>query len=178
MARRALLAGLLALTVSPSARAQIHGPTQLPVQLPGLWIVSLCVSDTHAWIRYQHTVTGEIHTCGRYGRGFGSITDSSTGKRLWPAAVSSGVQWDMDIQYDRGLRRDMRVLRSTLIRNPIIYRGTLNGFGHLGVRINCVTYARDAWYFYTREYFPLPVIASPRALAARAEKGPPPGRAE
>ncbi len=174
MPRRLFLAGLLALAVPHPALGQIHGPRRLPAQLSGPWMVSLCVGDTHAWIRYQNMDTGEVHTCGRYGRGFGSITDSLTGKPLWPAAGTSGVQWDMDLQYDRGLRKDMRVLRSKLVRNPIVYRGTFNGFGHFGVRINCVTYARDAWYFYTREFYPLPLIASPRALAERAGHGPPP----
>jgi hypothetical protein len=141
-------------------------------------MVSLCVSDTHAWIRYQNVETGEVHTCGRYGRGFGSVTDSLTGKRLWPAAGSSGVQWDMDMMYDHGLRQDMRVLRSTMVQHPIIYRGSLKGFGHLGVRMNCTTYARDAWYFYTREFYPLPPIATPRALAERAKTGPPPRSAD
>lgn len=178
MNRRTQLAGIVAVALMPSAaRGQIHGPSRLPSQLTGPWLISLCVGDTHAWIRYQNVGTGEVHTCGRYGRGFGSLTDSRTGKLLWPAAGSSGVQWDMDMMYDRGLRTDMRILRTTLVNNPIIYRGTLNGFGHLGVRINCVTYARDAWYFYTREYYTLPPIASPRALAARALAGPPPGTA-
>jgi hypothetical protein len=175
MPRPALLTGLLAMALCPcGAHGQIHGPSRLPRQLSGLWVVSLCVSDTHAWIRYQNVETGEVHTCGRYGRGFGSITDSHTGQRLWPAARSSGVQWDMDMMYDHGLRMDMKVLRSTLVRNPIIYRGALHGFGHLGIRINCVTYARDAWYFYTLEYYLLPPIASPGALASRALAGPPP----
>ena len=57
-----------------------------------------------------------------------------------------------------------------MVNHPVIYRGALNGFGHLGVRVNCVTYARDAWYFYTREYYSLPPIASPRSLATRADR--------
>ena len=131
-------------------------------------MVSLCVGDTHAWIRYQNVETGEVHTCGRYGRGFGSLTDSRTGQRLWPAAGSSGVQWDMDMMYDHGLRSDMRILRSAVVNNPVIYRGALNGFGHLGVRVNCVTYARDAWYFYTREYYtPAADRVAPRSRPER-----------
>src|SRR3954454_15366158 len=175
MTRRAYPTGILAVAPAQDvARGQIHGPSRLPAQLPGPWMVSLCVGDTHAWIRYQNVETGEVHTCGRYGRGFGSLTDSRTGQRLWPAAGSSGVQWDMDMMYDHGLRSDMRILRSTVVNHPVIYRGALNGFGHLGVRVNCVTYARDAWYFYTREYYSLPPIASPRSLATRALAGPPP----
>lgn len=175
MRRRAYLIGLLLLaTAQGAARAEIHGPSQLPEKLHGLWMISLCVGDTHAWIRYQNLETGEVHTCGRYGRGFGSVRDARSGRLLWPAARHSGVQWDMDMMYDRGVRKDMEVLRSTIVRDPVIYRGTWNGFGHLGIRINCVTYARDAWYFYTQEYYPLPPIASPRALAARAKAGPPP----
>jgi hypothetical protein len=178
MPRPAFLTGLLAIALAPAfAHGQIHGPARLPRQLSGDWLVSLCVSDTHAWIRYQNIETGEVHTCGRYGRGFGSINDSRTGQRLWPAAGSSGVQWDMDMMYDQGLRLDMQVLRSTIVRNPIIYRGAFHGFGHLGIRINCATYARDAWYFYTREFYSLPPIASPRALADQALAGPPPDRA-
>lgn len=172
---RAAFTGLIMIVAARgTARGEIHGPTGLPDRLHGLWMISLCVGDTHAWIRYQNLETGEVHTCGRYGRGFGSVKDALSGRQLWPAARHSGVQWDMDMMYDRGVRTDMKVLRSTIVRDPVVFRGSLRGFGHLGIRLNCVTYARDAWYFYTREYYPLPPIASPRALGARAAKGPPP----
>jgi hypothetical protein len=38
--------------------------------------------------------------------------------------------------------------------------------------MNCTTYARDAWYFYTGEYYHLPAIASPDALTAQVKKRP------
>jgi hypothetical protein len=154
------------------ARGEIRGPAELPAQLLGVWDISLCVSDSHAWIRYENVQTGEVHTCGRYGRGFGGITDKISGKEVWPAAPTGGVLWDQDLLYEFGCRPDKRVLRVVRMENPPIYRGAFHGRGHLGVRINCATYARDAWYFYSGEYYCLPMIASPDALEAHTRKRP------
>ena len=54
-------------------------PWDVPERLLGLWEISLCVSETHAWIRFRSVETGEIHTCGRYARGFGGVKDWKTG---------------------------------------------------------------------------------------------------
>lgn len=165
-------AGLIFTCFACTARGQVRGPSELPKQLVGIWDISLCVGDTHAWIRFQNVETGEVHTCGRYGKGFGGITDKASGAPLWPAAPTGGVLWDMDLLYERGLRQDKRVLRTVRVLNPLIYRGFFDGHHHFGVRMNCTTYARDAWFFYTGEYYHLPLIASPDALATQVSQKP------
>jgi hypothetical protein len=155
-----------------TAHAQIRGPSELPERLVGIWDISLCVGDTHSWIRFQNVETGEVHTCGRYGKGFGGITDKSSGALLWPAAPVGGVLWDMDLLYEQGLRQDKRVLRVVRVLDPVVYHGRLGGYHHFGVRMNCTTYARDAWFFYTGEYYHLPLIASPDALATQLMNRP------
>lgn len=144
--------------------AGIAGPDELPVQLPGLWRVSLCRACGHNWIRFEHAETRELHTLGRYTKGFGGEFDWRTGRWVWPHAAQCGVTWDMDLKFEVGVRRDGRILRTCYVWNPWIYRGRANGYGHLGVRMNCTTYARDAWHFYTGEWYDLPLIATPCAL--------------
>ena len=171
---RFVLTGALAiLLVSDPALAGIRGHASPPRTLSGLWEISLCVSDTHAWIGYRNLETGEIHTSGRYLRGFGSVVESRTGRTLWPNAYCCGVLWDWDLMYNHLLRKEKRVLRVVQIQDPVIYRGSLMGYGHLGVRLNCVTYARDAWNSYTGEFYRLPLIATPRALESAVRRGPP-----
>jgi len=158
--------------LTTNVRGQIRGPSELPGRLAGAWEISLCVGDSHAWIRFQNVETGEVHSCGRYGKGFGGITDKISGLSVWPPAHVGGVLWDMDRMYELGLRRDKRVLRVVQVANPVIYRGAFNGYGHCGVRMNCTTYARDAWWFYTGEYYHLPLIASPDALQTQVMNRP------
>jgi len=171
MLGRALVIGLLAgVCLTADVHGQIRGPSELPQQLAGVWDISLCVGDTHAWIRFENVESGEIHTCGRYGKGFGGITDRISGMSLWPPGPAGGVVWDMDLLYEHGIRSDKRMLRVVRVSNPVVYRGSLNGYHHFGVRMNCTTYARDAWYFYTGEYYHLPAIAAPHALASQVNK--------
>ena len=171
MARRAFLTGLLLfILLNDAALGKDRSPREAPARLLGLWQVSLCVSDTHAWIRYRSVDTGEIHTCGRYARGFGGVKDGKTGEELWPPAHAWGVLWDMDLAYESGLRTDMRVLRTVLVRDPHIYRGVLRGYGYLCVQLNCATYARNSWFFYSGEYYHLPLIATPWSLAERVTR--------
>jgi len=67
MPRRAVLTGLLLFTLlNDVALGEERRPWDVPARLPGLWEASLCVSETHAWIRFRSVETGEIHTCGRY----------------------------------------------------------------------------------------------------------------
>lgn len=159
---------LVVAAVHTPATGAVTGPEHLPGQLPGLWRVSLCVSASHAWIRFEHAETGELHTIGRYVRGCGGIIDWRTGRWVWPNAPVCGVIWDMDVKYDLGLRRDGRVVRTCFVRDPIVYRGERNGYGHYVVQSNCATFARDAWCFYTGEYYRLPPVATPCALGRRA----------
>lgn len=158
---------LLSVANAPSF-AQIVGPDALPACLPGLWRVSLCASWEHNWIRLENMETGELHTLGRYFQGTGAEFDRRTGQQVWPAAPACGVIWDMDLKFHRGVRADGRVLRTCDVRNPRIYRGHANGYGHGVIRLNCVTYARDAWHFYTGEWYALPPIALPCALERSA----------
>ena len=145
------------------AEAEIRGPCDLPTHLPGLWSVSLCTSDTHAWIRFEHATTGEVHTLGRYNCGFGGVVDRRTGRQVWPTASACGVLWDFDLKYDLGIQTG-QTLRSCQVWNPPVFRGRNDGFGHWGVRMNCATYARDAWCFYCGERYDLRLIATPRTL--------------
>ena len=154
------------------ASGRIVGPDELPECLPGLWRVSLCAGCGHTWILLRNPETGEFHTLGRYGTGFGGEHDCRTGKRVWPAAPDCGVIWDIDRKFHCGVRKDGRVLRSCYVRNPRIFRGTFDGHGHCGVRVNCVTYARDAWHFYSGEWYALPPIATASALERGANRGP------
>ncbi len=173
MPGRALVIGLLAAVgVTAHVQGQIRGPSELPPQLVGVWEISLCVGDTHAWIRFENVETGEVHTCGRYGKGFGGITDKLSGMSIWPPAPVGGVLWDMDLLYEQGIRSDKRVLRLVRVSNPVVYRGSWNGYHHFGVRMNCATYARDEGSFYTGEYYHLPAIASPDALATQVKRRP------
>jgi hypothetical protein len=171
MPRLAFLTGLLLFnSLNDIALGKDRNPWDVPSMLKGSWQVSLCVSDTHAWIRFRSVETGEVHTCGRYAKGFGGVIDGETGKELWPPAHAWGVLWDMDLAYESGLRSDMRVLRTILVRNPHIYRGALHGYGYLCVQLNCATYARNSWFFYSGEYYRLPLIATPWSLADRVTR--------
>ena len=160
-----ILVGLLVLQFGAgSLDAQILGPSQLPTQLSGLWQVSLCTSCTHAWIRFQHTTTGEVHTLGRYTRGFGGVIDWRTCQRQWPAAPASGVIWDQDLKFEWLLRSDMHTLRSCHVWNPCIFHGQNDGYGHCGLRMNCTSHARDAWHYYSGEWYDLPPLELPCAI--------------
>jgi hypothetical protein len=160
-----LAAALLLSGRSATLHAAIAGPGDLPAQLPGWWRVSLCSACGHTWIRFEHADTGELHTLGRYTKAFGGEFDWRTGRWVWPHAPACGVIWDIDLKFDVGVRTDGRILRTCYVCNPRIYRGRANGYGHCGVRMNCTTYARDAWYFYAGEWHDLPPIALPSALA-------------
>jgi hypothetical protein len=172
--RQALLTLSCALALSAAAgplHASIAGPDALPACLPGLWRVSLCASRNHTWIRLENMQTGELHTLGRYFQGLGAEYDARTGRQKWPSVRASGVTWDIDLKYHNGVRTDGRVLRTCCVRNARVYRGHANGYGHCVVRMNCVTYARDAWQFYSGERYPLPPIAMPAALERSVSGG-------
>jgi hypothetical protein len=147
-------------------RADIAGPDSLPDRLSGLWRISLCVGHGHSWIRLQNTETGEVHTLARYVKGCGGESDWRQGRRTWPGAPACGVIWDQDLKFEVGVRRDGRIIRSCYVRDPCIYRGRMNGYGHCVVRMNCVTYARDAWCHYSGEWYDLPPVALPCGLEA------------
>ena len=101
MPRRAVLPGVLLLSLlGKASMGEERRPWDVPARLTGPWEISLCVGESHAWIRFRSVETGEIHTCGRYARGFGGLKDAKTGSELWPPARASGVLWDVDISYE------------------------------------------------------------------------------
>lgn len=155
---------LVAFLASPADAACIVGPDQMPARLTGEWKVSLCESSSHNWIRYENTETGEVHTAGRYAKGFGGIKKSWTCRQSWPKAPVSGVIWDIDLKHEAEVRQGVYVLRSCYVSDPVVYRGTNCGHGHCCLRRNCTTHARDAWCFYSGEYYRLGMIHSPGAL--------------
>jgi hypothetical protein len=166
MFRRAslVLATVLLCGALPPADVDPKGPHELPERLEGLWKVSLCISGPHSWIRLEHTGTGEVHTLSRYKQGVGGIRNVTTGEQVWPAAAVSGVQWDLDMQYEDEFRQGKYRLLRVLVENPPIYRGRDDGFGYYLLRNNCTTYARDAWHYYSGEGYPLPVVHTPEHL--------------
>jgi hypothetical protein len=140
-----------------------RGPCNIPCCLEGTWEVSHCLEVRcdqlgHSWIRFQNVETGEVHTAGLYLKGFGGVRDSRTGCWIVPPAETSGLQWDTDLVREPGLRRGEYYRLRTVVQNPRIYRGRNCGFGHGVIRNNCVTYSRDAWCYYSGEYYDIPCL--------------------
>jgi hypothetical protein len=75
----------------------------------------------------------------------------------------TGLYMDREQGREPELADGSEILRTAWVDNPRIYvaRGPR---GHALVRNNCATYARDAWHFYTGEYWELPAIHTPRSL--------------
>jgi hypothetical protein len=136
------------------------GPESVPCRLEGRWKVSLCIDGRHtklghAWIRFEHAETGEVHTASLYNRGFGGVRDADTGNWMYRPAAVDGLQWDLDMKHEPLFCSRKVFVVTTVVDNPQIYRGLNNGYGHGYIVDNCVTYARDAWHYYTGEYYPL-----------------------
>ena len=133
---------------------QIGGPNDLPTSLRGKWEISICSGGGHAWIRFENIETGKVHTTGRYQNGYGGRMDEGGTIRIQPVIVS-GVQWDRDIIKEEGVKTKKFAIRSIVVCDPKIFKGA-SQFGYNSWGNNCATYARDAWYFYSREYFYMP----------------------
>ncbi len=71
-----------------------------------------------------------------------------------PAQVD-GIQWDLDMKREHLICSRQACIVTTLVENPQIYRGSKNGYGHGRTLFNCVTYARDAWNYYSGECYSL-----------------------
>jgi len=140
------------------------GPGELPERLEGVWKVSLCISDGHTWIRFENVKTSRVHTLGRYFIGNGGWWDKKARRWIYPPAARSGVYLDRELRCEADVHSGKIPMLSVLVRNPRIYRGRGNGFGHWGVQNNCVTFARDAWHYYCGEAYPLPRIHAPDDL--------------
>lgn len=141
------------------------GPEDLPEQLPGRWQISLCVSDDngHAWIRFQNAETGEIRSIGRFHLLVGGWFDRGRLHWNYLPTFRTGLYMDREQRREPELADGSETLRTAWVENPKIY--VASGVrGHALVRNNCVTYARDAWRYYTGENWELPAIHTPRSL--------------
>jgi hypothetical protein len=56
------------------------------------------------------------------------------------------------------------MLLSVYVEDPEIFGGIDDGYGHDGYHNNCVTHARDAWHFYSKELYPLSTFHTPKSL--------------
>lgn len=159
-----ILSSILSATCAvASGEVQVGGPGAFPTQLHGPWKISLCGTWRHNWIRFENVETGEVHTASRYNRGRGGMR-SSSGKQIWPDAPATGVTWDMDLKYEPDVARGKHILRSCYVRDPLTYLGKHRGRGHLYVWLNCASYTRNAWTFYTGERYCLFPVAAPCLL--------------
>lgn len=98
--------------------------------------------------------TGKVHTTGRYKNGYGGRIDEN-GTFIDPPIAVSGIQWDKDTLKEEGIKNNKFAIRSVTVCNPVIFKGE-NQFGYGVWGNNCATYARDAWYYYSGEYFYMP----------------------
>ncbi len=140
------------------------GPAELPERLSGEWTVSLCIKTSHAWIRFENEATGEVHTLGSYKKGAGGVRDPRSFRWLHPPVKVSGVQWDVDLRHEEEVAEGNFRLLNVQVTDPVIFRGDGDGFGHGGYRNNCTTYARDAWHFYSEQWYELPFVQTPGSL--------------
>jgi RHS repeat-associated protein len=139
----------------------------MPPCLPGAWNVSLCVEPGnggvgHAWILYEQldkdgNPTGVFHTAGKYGAGYGGWAGE-------PVAVP-GAQWDLPA--DRRRTEGGKYVRRT---KTVIDPKPIESLGYGRFEDNCATYARDAWYHHTGEWYSLPGPDLPDILKESIEK--------
>jgi hypothetical protein len=142
--------------------------------LPGRWKITIIAGGGHAWIRFENTETGEVHTAGRYKFGYGDRYDED-GNMIEPPVAVPGVQWDKDLKKEDGYKSGLWKSRSTQKEDPPVYKGE-NPFGYADTTNNCATYAAEAWEYYTGEHVPLPWPHHPTALEGFLENRdyPPP----
>lgn len=155
----------------PVQRAERLGPKEIPYRLEGWWRVSLCVKEGlhrgHAWIRFENVHTGMVHTIGRFKDGVRGVRHRATREWLYDPITVSGLYWDHDIRYEHEVRQGEYLQGTVLLEHPWVYRGD-NVFGHGVIRNNCVTYARDAWKFYSGQELDLSWIHTPERLLKSA----------
>jgi hypothetical protein len=138
-----------------------RGPDQIPHQLAGLWEVGLCLGNQHAWIRYQNLHTGQVHTVARFLEGFGGYTDRETGQLVVPNVPVSGVWWDQDLRFEKLVADGKFLFVTVVVQDPVIWRAKGKVFGYHLARDNCVHFVRDAWHFYSGEWYDLPAVTIP-----------------
>ena len=141
------------------------GPDDLPQSLPGRWEISLCVADDngHAWIRFENLDTGEVRSISRFHVLVGGWFDRKEFRWNYAPTFRTGLHMDREQRREPDVADGSEILRTTVVEDPQVFVGK-RARGHALVRNNCATYARDAWYFYTGEYWELPEIHSPKHL--------------
>jgi len=133
---------------------QPGGPSDVPDRLKGTWRISLVAGGGHAWIRFENTDTGDVHTVGNYAHGFGGRYDAQ-GNQIVPPVAVSGLQWDQDMPKDKGFKAGIFPYRSVYVEDPEVYKDK-TPYSYSELNDNCATYARDAWYYYSGEWRYLP----------------------
>lgn len=140
------------------------GPDKIPDSLPGRWKVSLCITTRgHCWIRYENVETGEIHSVSRYHLLVGGWPDPKRFRWHYPPTTKTGLYMDREQSIEHRRKDDQYLLLSTVIDDPVIYKGE-DARGHGMIVNNCVTHTRDAWHFYTGEWYDLPPAHAPADL--------------
>lgn len=149
------------------------GPEVVPDRLSGDWRVSLCVKEGlhrgHAWIRYENIRTGQVHTVGRFQKNVRPTRRRSTGEVLYPRTRVSGLHWDYDWRYEHEVRQGQYIVGSVLVRDPWIFEHD-DPYGHRTLRDNCVTYARDAWEYYSGQRYDLSLVHTPEGFLHTIER--------
>ncbi len=149
------------------------GPEVVPDRLSGDWRVSLCVKEGlhrgHAWIRYENVRTGEVHTIGRFQKNVRPTRRRSTGELLYPRTKVSGLHWDYDWRYEHEVRQGEYIVESVYVRDPWIFEHD-DPYGHRTLRDNCVTYARDAWEYYSGQRYELSLVHTPEGFLHTIER--------
>ena len=149
---------------------QPTGPDELPQVLPGRWLVSLCASRNrgHTWIRFENMETGEVRSISRFHLLVGGWFDRDRLRWNYGPTWRTGLHMDRDQRFEADIQDGGIILLFTYLDDPPIYFGG-GATGHGVVRNNCVSYTRDAWYFYTGELYDLPGIHSPTDLIRSIE---------
>jgi len=166
---RSLLAISLTITALPVGA---QGPTVLqpktyesiPASLEGGWYISLCIEPSHCWIRYQNEKTGVVHTLGRFEKGSGG-RHAADGTILMPKAPESGLMWDHDLFEEPWIAKGKFLLVTVKAVNPTVFTGKDGGKGYQVLTKSCVTFARDAWRYYSSEHYDLSLIPTPTQFA-------------
>jgi hypothetical protein len=131
--------------------------------------VTLCclANPGHAWIRFENVETGEVRSISRFHYLVGAWFDKENKRWNYPPTLKAGVWMDREQSVEfqpKKYPREKYVLLSTYVDNPKLYKGKNDGHGHGMAVNNCVSYSRDAWYFYTGEYYGLSRIHDPQEL--------------
>ena len=106
----------------------------------------------------------DVHSVGKYEHGYGGRRDDA-GRIIIPPVTIPGIQWDREKFKEQGFRDGLFPHRTIIIKDPKIYKGTTPCCFSV-LDNNCTTYARDAWYFYSGEWAPLPGPDLPSTLRA------------